>query len=95
MTTWFVSGDRRKDRGRQWFGIFVDAKSFGDELIAAIDRVAGTDRLSCGVVPLLPGAIPFDCRNVLFTSEKELYARVPHLDEAVTEALDEYDDDDD
>jgi hypothetical protein len=60
----------------------------GAAIYAAFERVAGTDYTIDTIQPLLTGAIPFACRNVLFTSEKQLYARVPDLDEAFPEVPD-------
>jgi hypothetical protein len=90
MTTWLVSGMfglRFNRKRRFWTFVDVDEKTDADgsAMAAAITRVAGSPLCYVSAEALLPGAIPFDCRQVLFKSKKELYARVPDLDEAFAE----------
>jgi len=71
--------------------VIVDIEGADDEdtddaaIDAAFELVVGSDYTIEMIQPLLTGAIPFACRNVLFTSEKQLHARVPDLYQAFPE----------
>jgi hypothetical protein len=77
----FLSAPKRKVP-EGWVIVDGDEDSDEDTAFDAAYRIAGSEYFFLEKEPLLTGAIPFACRNVLFTSEKELYARVPDLDEA-------------
>jgi hypothetical protein len=89
MSTWLVSAYPPKPRKpvapEVWAIVDVnidDENTKWGAVDAAFEQIAGGEYTMSKMQPLLTGAIPFACRNVLFTSEKELYARVPDLDQA-------------
>jgi hypothetical protein len=96
MTTWLVTGHRgppdNRIVAREPRRVFIivdsdwnddeDGQTNCDRVVATAEREAGGGFTFNELQQLLPGAVPYDCKRVLFTSEKQLYARVPDLDEA-------------